>query len=340
MHNDGQFVVSSSPHIRAEEDTRSIMLDVCIALVFPLIIAVYFFGWRALVLTIISVASCVFFEWAYRALLKKESSIRDLSAVVTGMLLAFSLSAATPYWLPVVGAFFAIVVVKQLFGGLGHNFLNPALAARVFLLSFPTLMNLYPEARPGDLNLLALWGKLDATTAATPLSETFMGGGLLPVDQFSVTDLLLGQIPGALGEVSKLMLLLGGLYLVVRRVIKPRIPLCFMGTVAVLTYLFPLGGQESLDWMVHQLLSGGLVLGAVFMATDYATSPVTRRGQYLFGIGCGALTVFIRYFGAFPEGVSFAILLMNTMVWLLDKAGIPRRFGAGPFAMRRRAKSP
>jgi electron transport complex protein RnfD len=335
---DHSYTISSSPHIKQEEDTRSLMLDVCIALAFPLIIAVYFFGWRALVITALSVGACVFFEWAYRALMKKESSAGDLSAVVTGLLLAFNLSAAAPYWLPVIGAFFAIVIVKQLYGGLGHNFLNPALAARVFLaVSFTGVMNVFPAAAPGDLTALPLWGRVDAVSAATPLSMGLMKAGVLPGEaQFNLQELLLGQMPGTLGEVSALMLLLGGLYLLVRRVITPRVPLCYLGTVAALTYLFPLGGNSRLDWMLFQLLSGGLVLGAVFMATDYVTSPVTKRGQVLFGVGCGLLTVFIRYFGGYPEGVSFAILIMNACVWLFDKFSQPRRFGTRRLAFLRR----
>ncbi|MDR0671611.1 MAG: RnfABCDGE type electron transport complex subunit D, partial [Oscillospiraceae bacterium] len=314
------------PHIRAEEDTRSIMLDVCIALAFPLVIAVYFFGLRALTVTAVSVAACVFFEWGYRKLLRKSASVRDLSAVVTGLLLSFNLPVSVPYWLPVVGAFVAIVVVKQLYGGIGKNFLNPALAARVFLFSFPVWMTSFPKPQPGQWGALPLWGPVDAVTAATPLS--FLKRGALPADAYNLQDLLLGQVPGSLGEVSALMLLLGGVYLVVRRVITPRIPVAYLGTVAALTFLFPRGGAAPLDWMLCEVLSGGLVLGAVFMATDYATSPVTKRGQWVFGVGCGLLTVFIRYFGAYPEGVSYAILVMNACVWLLDKISLPRRFGA------------
>ncbi|MDR0381100.1 MAG: RnfABCDGE type electron transport complex subunit D [Oscillospiraceae bacterium] len=321
---DTRLVVSSSPHIRAEEDTHSIMLDVCIALAFPLVIAVYFFGLRALTVTAVSVAACVFFEWAYRKLLKKPSSVRDLSAVVTGLLLSFNLPVSVPYWLPVVGAFVAVVVVKQLYGGIGKIFLNPALAARVFLFSFPVWMTSFPKPQPGQWNALPLWGAVDAVSAATPLS--FLKHGALPADTYNLQDLVLGQIPGSLGEVSALMLLLGGVYLVVRRVITPRIPVAYLGTVAALTFLFP-KGNVALDWMLYEVLSGGLVLGAVFMATDYATSPVTKRGQWIFGVGCGLLTVFIRYFGAYPEGVSYAILVMNACVWLIDKISLPRRFG-------------
>lgn len=334
--NESKFVVSSSPHIKIEEDTRSIMLDVCIALFFPLVIAVYFFGLRALSVTALTVAACVFFEWAYRKLMKKESSVRDLSAVVTGLLLAFNLPAAVPYWLPVVGAFFAIVIVKQLYGGIGKNFLNPALAARVFLFSFPTLMNTFTAPQPGSLYALPLWGKVDAVAQATPLS--FLKQGVLPpADRFSLQDLLLGQMPGTIGEVSAVMLLLGGLYLIVRRVITPRIPVAYLGTVALITILFPRGDAAALDVMLCELLSGGLVLGAVFMATDYTTSPVTKRGQWIFGVGCGLLTVFIRYFsGSYAEGVSFAILIMNACVWAIDKISLPRRFGVSRWARRAR----
>ncbi len=331
-----EYVVSSSPHIKTEEDTRSIMLDVCIALAFPLVIAVYFFGWRALILTVLSVGACVLFEAAYRKLLKKPSSVGDLSAVVTGMLLAFNLSVSVPYWAVIIGAFFAIVVVKQLFGGLGKNFMNPALAGRVLLFtSFPEIMKHFPAVTPGSLMGHALWGNVDAVSSATPL--TFLKQGVLPgKDLFTLQELLLGQVPGTLGEVSKIMLLLGGLYLVVRRVITPRIPLVYIGTVALVTFLFPLGGVDRVEWMLYQLLTGGLILGAVFMATDYSTSPVTKRGQWMFAIGCGLLTIFIRYFGAHPEGVSFSILIMNACVWLFDKYSLPRRFGVPHLAFLKR----
>jgi electron transport complex protein RnfD len=306
--------------MKTEEDTRSIMLDVIIALAFPLGIAVFQFGWRAAILTAISVASCVTFEYFYRKFVKKPNSINDLSAVVTGILLAFCLPASVPYWLPVAGAFFAIVIVKQLFGGLGKNFMNPALAARAFLLSWPVAMTTWPIIGAQ----LPLWGDIpDALTGATPLAA--LKNGLLPNEMLQ--DLFLGQIGGSMGEISAIVLLLGGFYLWVRGVITPRIPLAFIGTVAVLTYLFPPEGIAAWEFMLSHLLSGGLILGAVFMATDYSTSPVTKRGQLLFGVGCGLLTVFIRYFGSLPEGVCYAILIMNTCAWLLDKAGMPRRFG-------------
>ena len=337
---DAKLTVSSSPHIRTDEDTRSIMLDVLIALAFPLAVAVYFFGWRALALTAVSVVSSMLFEWLYRKLMKKTNTAGDLSAAVTGVLIAFVLPASAPYWLPVVGSFFAIVIVKQLYGGIGKNFLNPALAARAFLTSFPIFLAAFTA--PLAEKALPLWGQVDAVTSATPLgliksAEALSLTNKLPQD-YSFMDMFLGQIPGSLGEVSTAVLLLAGLYLIVRKVITPRIPVAFIATVAVLTFLFPRGGVAGLDYMLYNILGGGLMLGAIFMATDYTTSPVTKRGQWIFGIGCGALTVFMRYFSPMPEGVCYAILLMNTIVWLLDKVGMPRRFGVR-FASRFTRKS-
>ena len=329
------LLVSSSPHIRADENTRSIMLDVVVALLFPLAVATYYFELKALYLTALSVVSCVAIEFLYRKIMKKTSTIHDLSAVVTGILLAFVLPVSTPYWIVPIGALFAIVVVKQLYGGLGKNFMNPALAARAFLtLSFPGVVGRFTSPTFLDSGF-SFKGATDMITSATPLMS--LKNGMLP-ENISLTNLLLGEIPGSLGETSAILLLLGGLYLVVRKVIHPRIPLAFMGTVAVLTFTFPPEGIARLDFMLYSLLSGGLVLGAVFMATDYSTSPVTKRGQIFFGIGCGILTVFMRFFGKMPEGVCYAILLMNTLVWLLDKVGLPRRFGVKPFAFLRRGR--
>ncbi|MCL1806667.1 MAG: RnfABCDGE type electron transport complex subunit D [Oscillospiraceae bacterium] len=326
-----KLTVSSSPHIRASENTRSVMLDVLIALAFPLAIAVYYFGPRVLSLAACSVICCVVFEGLYRKLLKKPNSLGDMSAPVTGILLCFVLPVSAPYWLVALGAFFAIVVVKQLYGGLGKNFLNPALAARAFLAGFSSfLVYIKPLADP----YLPVFGNYtaDAVAQATPLSY-LKDVEKLSIEQLPVTEydwfknLFLGQMPGSIGEVSSVLLLMGGLYLVVRRVITPRIPAAFIGTVALLTFLFPRGGIEGFEYMRYNLLSGGLILGAVFMATDYATSPITPRGQWVYGVGCGLLTVFFRYFSAMPEGVCYAILLMNTLVWTLDKIGAPRRFG-------------
>ncbi len=316
-----KLIVSSSPHIRNGEDTRSIMLDVIIALIPALAVACYVFGLRSLLLTAISVASAVFFEWAYRKLLKKPGSIGDLSAVVTGLLLACCMPANAPYWLPLPGTFFAIVVVKQLYGGIGKNFLNPALAGRAFLFSWPVLMSTWMEPF-GYTSIFNFTG--DAVTAATPMAS--LHAGVLP--DSSLLQMFLGQIGGSMGEVSAIALLAGGLYLVLRKVISVRIPLSYLLTVAVLTFLFPKAdGVDRLTWMLYNLLGGGLMLGAIFMATDYATSPVTSKGQIIYGIGCGAITVLIRYFGSYAEGVSYAILVMNVCVWLIDKYTLPRRFG-------------
>ncbi len=312
MNDTKKLMVSSSPHIRAARDTRAIMLDVIIALVPALIASVIFFGLHALLITAMSVAGCVFFEWLYRFLMKKSCAIGDLSAVVTGLLLAFCLPPTVPFWLPLVGSLFAIVLVKQLFGGLGKNFLNPALAGRAFLFSYPVLMTAWKAA--------AFQG--DAWTGATPLAS--LHAGVLAPD--SVGAMFLGNIGGCIGEVSSLALLLGGAWLVWRKVIGLRIPLSYILTVAVITLLFP-RGNNALLWMLQNLFAGGLMLGAIFMATDYCTSPVTPKGQIIYGIGCGVLTVIIRYFGSYAEGVSYAILIMNLTVWMIDKATAPRRFG-------------
>ena len=321
--------VASSPHVASPIDTRNLMRDVIIALVPALVMAIVFFGFRALISTVISAAACVFFEWAYRKIMKKTSTIGDLSAVITGILLAFVCPVTLPYWVLIIGDFFAIVVVKQLFGGLGKNFLNPALGARAFLmLCYPVPMTTW--ALPGwgnsaPLTMSVGQAYIDAATGATPLSADFMHNGLLP--NVSLGDMFVGNIGGTIGEISALMLLIGGIYLIARGVIRIRIPAAFIATVAVLTLIFPLGGNNNFQWMLYEVLGGGLFLGAFFMATDYVTSPVTKRGELIYGIGCGLLTVFIRYFGGYPEGVSYAILLMNICVWLIDKYGKPNRYG-------------
>lgn len=327
------FTVASSPHISSGESVRGIMLDVVIALLPALGVSTYFFGLRTLVMVLVSMVSCVFFEFLYRLIMRKYQSIGDLSACVTGILLAMCLPVNAPYWIAVVGSFFAIVVVKQLYGGLGKNFMNPALAGRVFLFSFPTLMNTW--AAPGTDNWVDLSLTTDAVTAATPMASLHQG--IIP--ELSLQEMLIGAHGGSLGEISSLALILGGIYLLLRRVISLHIPVWYLGTVAVLTYLFPLGGNDPLTWMLYNLLGGGLLLGAFFMATDYVTSPVTTRGQILYAIGCGGLTVFLRYFGAYPEGVSFAILIMNAFVWLLDKAGFPHRYGVRRFRFNKKGGS-
>ncbi len=329
---DLKLTVASSPHIASPIDTRNLMRDVLIALVPALVFGVVFFGPRALVATIVSVIACEFFEWAYRKIMKKSTVNGDLSAAVTGVLLAFVCAPTLPYWMLVIGDFFAIVVVKQLFGGLGKNFLNPALAGRAFLmLCYPVAMTTWVvPGIGGDVwaniigNTTTMSGA-DVVTGATPLSVDFMHSGVLP--DVSIGEAFVGQVGGCIGEISALALLVGGLYLIARGVIRARIPVAYIATVAVLTFIFPLGGNDRLTWMAYQLFTGGLFLGAFFMATDYVTSPVTKKGEVIYGIGCGLLTVFIRYFGGYPEGVSYSILIMNCCVWLIDKAGKPNRYG-------------
>ena len=317
-----KLIATSNPHIRGSETTRSIMLDVIIAMCPALIWAIIYFGVEALLLTAVSVIGCVVFEGLYRKLMHKPQSIDDLSAVVTGMLLAFVCPATTPLWMILIGDFFAIIVVKQLFGGIGKNFLNPALAGRAFLLaSYALFMTAWVV--PGSLA-----GVVDAETMATPLS--YMKAGEALPQYFTLKSMFLGTMPGCLGEVSALALLIGGVYLLARKVITWHIPVSFIGSVALLTLIFGSkngGGYTHVEWMLDNLLSGGLLLGAFFMATDYSTSPVTAPGRIIYGVGCGALTVLIRVFGGFPEGVSFAILIMNCCAWMFDKHTQRRQFG-------------
>ena len=313
MNEERKLIVSSSPHIRTPRGTQAIMLDVIIALMPALVAAVIFFGVKALVVTAVSVVSCVVFEFGYRKLMKKPDSCKDLSAVVTGLLLAYCLPYTFPWWAVVIGAFFSIVLVKQLYGGIGKNIWNPALAGRAFLLiSYAVLMTTWSDGP-------------DAATFATPLASLH-AGQLVPGGMNALWDMFIGNIGGSFGEVSALALLLGGAWLVYRKVISLRIPVFYVGTVAVLTLIFSRGNNHIL-WMLQNVLSGGLLLGAIFMATDYCTSPVTPNGQMIFGVGCGLLTVLIRYFGGYPEGVSFAILIMNCCTWLIDQHTAPRRFG-------------
>lgn len=316
--------VTSSPHMRHEDTTRLIMLDVIIALCPALVWAVYLFGARALTLTAVSVGSAVLFEYLYRLIMNKSNDIGDLSAAVTGMLLAFCLPVSVPLWMPAVGSFFAIVIVKQLYGGIGKNVVNPALAARVFLfLAFPGDMARF-TAPSEKLPAFSLKGA-DIVASATPLAS--LKEGVAPPD--SLLDLFLGNCAGCIGEISVLLLLAGALYLFVRKIITWQIPVCYIATVAVLSYLFPASGMDAVQYVLSTLCSGGLVLGAFFMATDYVTSPVTYRGRIFYGIGCGLITVFIRTCGSYPEGVSFAILVMNCLAWYIDKFTRPRVFGGG-----------
>ena len=316
-----ELTISSSPHMHSPITTQTIMRDVLIALAPALIGSVVFFGPRALLVTLVSAAACVAFEWLWCRLMKCDNKTYDLSAVVTGVLLAFVCPPTIPYWMIIMGDLFAIILVKMLFGGIGKNFVNPALAGRAFMFSWPVAMSTWVKV--GISNAAPVFGGADIVTAATPLS--FMHQGQMP--NVTVAQAFFGNVGGCIGETSALLRLAGFLYLLWRKVISVRIPLTYIGTVAVLTFLFP-QGQDRVQWMAYQLFTGGLMLGAIFMATDYVTSPVTKLGQIVYGMGCGVLTVLIRYFGGYNEGVSYAILVMNCCVVLLDRIGRPTKFGA------------
>lgn len=314
-----ELIVSSSPHSKDHRNVSKIMAYVLCALSPAAAVSVLYFKWKALLLILISILSCVLFEYLYNLITKRTQTLYDCSAVVTGLLLAFSLPSTTPLWLPPIGAFFAIVVVKMLFGGLGRNIFNPAIAGRVFLsLSFSPFMN-GPWTAP-----------FDGVSSATPLFYLKNSGGELVniTTKFTVGDCLLGNVGGCIGETSAVLLLFGGLFLLYKRVITWHIPVSFIGTVALVTLLLPRFGDISAwQYMQYHLYSGGLFLGAFFMATDYSTSPITPVGRILYGIGCGLITVLIRYYGGYPEGVSFAILLMNCFASYLDTKTIPKNFG-------------
>ena len=306
-----KLTVASSPHIRGNFRTNRIMLDVVLALLPALIVGIWRFGVRALMVTLVSIACAVATEWLYSLVTRTRNTVVDGSALVTGLLLAMTLPASVPFWQVAVGAVFAILVVKTLCGGLGQNIFNPALAGRaLMMLVWPVGVTRYVETRP------------DAVSGATPLHHMVMPA--LPEE--SLLDMFLGNCPGSIGEISALALLAGGAYLVARKVISIRIPAAYLGTVALLTLVFSKTG-DPISWMLYSLFSGGVMLGAIFMATDYATSPATAMGQIYYGIGCGVLTVVFRYFGLFPEGVTYAILIMNAFVWTLDRYTAPRRFG-------------
>lgn len=316
-----ELTISSSPHAHSPVTTQTIMRDVLIALVPALLGSIYFFGFRALLVTLVSAAACVFFEWGFCKIRKLHCKTYDLSAVVTGVLLAFVCPVTIPYWTIILGDFFAIVLVKMLFGGLGKNIVNPALAGRAFLFSWPVLMSNWVKV--GFDNAAGLLSTADAVTAATPMSA--MHQGALPEE--SILDMFLGNIGGCIGETSALLLIIGFIYLLYRKVITARIPLAYIGTVAILAFLFP-QGNDRIAWMAAQVFGGGLMLGAIFMATDHVTSPLTKLGQIVYGIGCGVITILIRYFGGYSEGVTYAILCMNACAVLLDKIGRPVKFGA------------
>lgn len=306
-----KLTITSSPHIRGDFRTSRMMLDVILALMPSLLVGVVVLGIRALLVTLISMASAVAAEYLYSLVLRKRNTVIDCTALVTGMLFAMTLPATVPFWIPAAGSAFAIIVAKLLCGGLGQNVFNPALFSRAFLmLLFPAALTNYQSLSP------------DAVSGATPLHHMVMPA--LP--EQSLLDMFLGNCPGSIGELSTLALIAGGIYLLRRNVISRRIPLGYIGSVAILTLVFH-RTDEPLLWMLYQLCSGGLMLGAFFMATDFVTSPVTKKGQWIFGIGCGVLTVLLRYYGLFPEGVTYAVLIMNLFVWVIDRWTPPRRYG-------------
>ena len=299
------LIVSSSPHFRHKDTTSGIMLDVLISLIPASIAGIVLFGPRAALLILVCIASAVLSEYICCRILKKPNSTKDLSAAVTGLLLALCLPPSLPLWMGMLGSVISIVIVKQLFGGLGQNFANPAITGRIVLMvSFPTAMTTWDAP-------FAWLNAADAVTTATPLA----GGG-----EFTLQQLLLGYKGGCIGETYALALLLGGIYLVVRRVITPVIPLCFIGTTGLLMWAF---GENPL----FHILTGGLLLGAIFMATDYVTSPATTKGKAIYAIGCGVITAVIRQFGSLPEGVSYSILVMNIVVPYINRLCVPKPFG-------------
>ena len=309
-----KLIVSSSPHMVTKTDTSKIMGTVLIALLPAFAVGIYQFGFRVVTLTAVFVASCVLFEFLYNKITKKPQTVGDLSAVLTGVLLAFNCPSSLPYEIAIVGSFAAIIVIKQLFGGIGQNLVNPAVTARVFMfIAFATPMTSWPTPRGGH----ATGAVVDATTSATPLgvlSHSDYDLAAVAKAGYSNLDLFLGNVGGCIGEVSALAILIGGLFLIWKKVISPIIPVAFIATVFVLGFIW--GG---FDGALFHILAGGLMLGAFFCATDYVTSPTLPMGKVIFGIGCGLFTMLIRIFASYPEGVSFAILLMNILTPYIDK---------------------
>ncbi len=322
MSSDKKLLVSASPHDHSKDTVTRIMLDVVIALVPSLIAATILFGYRTLIVSAVSVGTCVLVEYISRIVMKRHQTVGDLSAIVTGLLIAFNVPVSMPLWMVVLGDILAIVVVKQMFGGIGMNFVNPALAARIMLIaSFPTEM--------GKWNAPLSW-KTETVTTASPLNaiKEIYRSGEITSDSFdglpSLLDMLLGKRAGSLGEVCAIALIIGLIYLLVRRVIKITIPLAYVGSFAVIMFI---AGGFNLQFLAYEILAGGLLLGAIFMATDYTTSPINFKGQIIFGIGCGVLTALIRLFGNLPEGVSFAIIIMNILVPHIENLTTPKPFG-------------
>ena len=309
------LVVSSAPHIVSNVETTRIMAMVIMALIPSLLVSIYVFGMRVLTLTVVCIVASVFFEWAWNALMHKRQTIGDLSAAVTGLLIAFNVPSGLPYWIAIVGCFVGIVIVKQLFGGVGKNIANPAITARIVLfISFATEMTTWPLPRMAA----------DATSTATPLGVLAEGGAELPTNM----EMFLGFIGGSMGEVSAIALLIGGLFLIWKKVISPIIPVCFIGSVFVFAFIYYAAtGGDAFDMALFHVLAGGVMLGAFFMATDYVTTPLLPMGKVVFGIGCGVITMIIRLWGQYPEGVSFSILIMNCLTPLINNFFQKRMYG-------------
>lgn len=325
--------VSSGPHIHSGTTTQKIMLDVVIAMLPAVAGSIYFFGASAFILIAVSALSAVLAEYAWQKLTHQRVTITDFSAVVTGIMLAFNLPPTAPLWMPIIGSAFAIIVVKQLFGGLGHNFMNPALAARAVLMaSWPARMNTF--VKPSDLKALNLGfgaslfpGSIDAVSSATPMTLLKAGTSAAEI---GIWDSFIGNVGGCLGETSALLLLIGGAYLLIRKVITLRTPASMLGTIAVMAFLF--GGDNGLcsadgGTVLMHLFGGGAIMGAIFMASDYATSPVTPKGQIIYGIGIGLITMVIRLWGGYAEGTSYAILIMNVAAPLIERFTHQTPFG-------------
>lgn len=321
---DNKLIVSSSPHVRSNEDTSYIMKQVIIALLPAALAGVYFFRLSAINVMFWCMAGSVGFEWLCQKLSKQESTIGDFSAVVTGLLLAFNVPASLPWWMCLAGSAFAIIVVKMVFGGIGNNFVNPALAARAFLLaSFPVAMTAWTKTGENWISS----GNMDAVTTATPLS--FLKAGTQGIQTLtdsgtSLFDMFIGNIGGCIGETSAILLILGGVYLMYKGIINYVIPVFYIGTVAIL--MFVLGGFN-FEFVMYQMVAGGLMLGAFFMLTDYTTSPMTKKGQIIYAITAGVITSVIRLYGGYPEGVSYSILFVNVMTPLIDKYTKNKVFG-------------
>lgn len=309
------IIVSGTPHVRSKESIQSIMRDVVIALIPASVMGIYYFGIKALMLIAISIVSSVVFEWGYEKILKKPITVTDFSAVLTGLLLALNLPATASWWVPVVGSFVAIVLGKQFYGGLGQNFINPALIGRAFLVAA------YPTQTTGAAFATGRM-VVDASTYATPLAE--LKAGTAVINGEAIKNALIGNVGGCIGETCAIALIIGGVYLIAKHIISWRIPVIYIAVVFILTSL--LRGYGVMGG-VYEIFLGGLMLGAFFMATDYVTSPISAKGQIIFAVGCGLLTSFIRVYGGYPEGVSYSILIMNLAVPLIDRYTRPRIFG-------------